>query len=685
MWSKTITIGHQSLQFEIGEIARQANASVLVRCGKAVLLTTVCASDKPSSFDFLPLTVNYGIRHAAAGRIPGSFKRREGRGNDAEILTARIIDRSIRPLFPKDYRYDTQIVATLLSYDPEVDADGLALCSTAMALAVSDLPFDGPLAGYRLGFQDDEWIFGPGRLQRQELDLDIVISAKREGLVMTEGRAQEVPESCVLEAFQQSKIAFEALFEAIDEAQKHCGQSKRSATIVAPTQTESEVSLPDGYPETVKTRLEALLKDPVACESKASRKQAFKDVEEALFADFAEDEAQLEAAKSVYESQKKALIRAQTLDAKRLDGRPPECVRDISGKVSWLPSPHGSSLFCRGETQAMVTCTLGSDRDAQMIDHADGLERQRFLLHYNFPPYCVGEARPMRGPGRREIGHGFLAWNALSPVLPGHEEFPYTVRLDSIITESNGSSSMATVCGGCLALMDAGVPIRAPVAGIAMGLMKEGDRFVVLSDILGDEDHLGDMDFKVAGTTRGVTAIQLDNKIGSLPDEVMSQAFEQAKAGRLHILDRMASVLESPREAMREDIPRARSWQIPMNRMRDLIGPGGKNIRGVEAESECTVSVDDDGIVRVFAPSDAALTKAVEMIEDLTGLPKVGQQMMVQVVDIKPFGAVVRLFEGIEGTIRAEELGQRRLQMGARVAIKVLGADSRGHVQVTLA
>jgi polyribonucleotide nucleotidyltransferase len=674
MWSKTVKIGDQSIEFESGVIARQASGSIMVRQGKMVMLCAVTGGQSPRDVDFLPLTVDYGVRSAAAGIIPGSFFKREGRATEQEILICRIIDRSIRPLFPNNYQFDTQAVVTLLSYDPSVDPGALALTGTAMALAISDLPFDGPVAALRIGLKDDHWSFGTGYLGRKDLDLDFIISARREGLVMAEGCSREVTEIQALEAIERAREGMIPLFDAIDEAREAIGREKR---ILADL---------EGPPETLANKVQELtstgIQEALTITTKHERAKALKDVSTKLSESFVDED--LSEAKAIFGSLKKKAIRKTTLAGKRVDGRNETTIRPITGRVSWLPTPHGSALFTRGETQAIVTATLGSDRDAQLMDGPDGLERRRFLLHYNFPPYSVGEARPMRGPGRREIGHGNLAWHALQAVLPAGESFPYTLRIDSIISESNGSSSMATVCGACLALMDAGVPLSRSVAGIAMGLVHEDNQTTVLSDILGDEDHIGDMDFKVAGTIQGITAIQLDNKIGSLSSAVMEKAFEQARVGRLHILQEMGKILPATREEMPDGVPRALVRQIPINRMRDLIGAGGKNIKRVEAESECSVSLDNDGLVRIFAPNQAALQKAEELLDDLTGLPVAGESYKGRVTSIKPFGAFVRIFEGIEGLIEEEQLRGRSLQNGQLVPVKVLGVSDRGRIQLTL-
>jgi polyribonucleotide nucleotidyltransferase len=676
-WLQTVRIGERTLTIETGELARQANGAVLLRCGSAAMLATVVAEAEAKDVDFLPLTVLYQVRMAAAGRIPGSYFRREGRSTEEEILISRVVDRTLRPLFADEYHYDTQIMVTLLSHDPYVDESSMAILAAAAAMEVSDLPFGGPVGGLRVGHEAGRWSFLNGRLARARCDLDFVISAREAGIVMAEGSAKEIPEELALEAFSRVQDVLGAWFQAMREL-RAAGKERRALEATAVPAAEQK-ELEDGWRASGRAVLETALEVP----EKKARGKARKSALSALLKGI--EEAQRDRAKQVLEELEVSLVRERVIAGKRLDGRGPRDIRPISGKVSWLGTPHGSALFTRGETQAMVTCTLGADRDAQLIEGPDGSSQQRFLLHYNFPPFSVGEVRPLRGPGRREIGHGFLAWNAILGLLPSNESFPYTIRVDSIISESNGSSSMATVCGGCLALMDAGVPLLRPVAGIAMGLVTSGADMEVISDILGDEDHLGDMDFKVAGTELGITAIQLDNKLGSLPDGVMSRGFAQAREGRMHILAEMAKILVGPRAEMSNRVPRAYNKQISVNRVRSLIGSGGKNIRRVESDSGCQVSVDNDGMVKIFAPDEASLQKAMAIVEDLTGLPKVGEIYTARVTSIKAFGCFVRVFEDIEGLVSAEQLGSKNVQNGETLRVKVTGADDKGRLNLLLA
>ena len=669
MWTRSVTIDDREIAFETGAIARQANGAVIVREGDTTLLVTVTASRRPKDADFLPLFVEYRFKAAAAGTIPGSFLRREGRITDDEVLFSRIIDRTIRPLFAKTYRWDTQVLVTVLSSGAESDLAGLGLCGVALALAISDLPFEGPVAGLRFGRRDGLTIAMPPRHERDELDLEVFVSAHRGGIVMVEGGGREAPESEAIAALTDATEQLAPVFALIDEARAEVGKAKRELPAAPPP--------PEGA-EAVEARARPGLLEVYTIAEKMARGRALSALREAIEDEFAET---CPDAGAVVDALHKRLVRERTLAGTRLDGRGPEDIRAISGMVRWLPVPHGSALFTRGETQAIVTATLGTERDAQLVEGPDGAERRRFLLHYNFPPFSVGEVRPMRGPGRREIGHGRLAWQALQRLLPDDDAFPYTLRVESTITESNGSSSMATVCGGCLAMMDAGVPLPRPVAGIAMGLMVEGDEVVVLSDILGDEDHVGDMDFKVAGTSKGITAIQLDNKIGAVAPEIMARAFEQAARGRLHILGEMAKILEGPRTDLPPGVPRAISLKISTNRIGSLVGPGGKHIRGIESESGATVSVDDEGTVTIFAPSDSMLEKARELVVDFTGLPKVGESYLGTVTTVKPFGAFVRIFEGIEGLVQAEQFGSRPASPGQKVPIKVKGMSSRGKIE----
>lgn len=669
MQQETIELAGRPLTFETGEVARQATGAVLVSQGDTVLMACVAAEVKPTRLDYMPLTTEYRHRHSAAGRIPGSYDRRETRPSEPETLTSRLIDRSIRPLFPDAWRYDTQVVITPLSYDPSTDLPVLAISAATAALMISSIPWEGPVVGVRVGRIDGALVAFPAPADLARGDLDLIVTVSEQGIVMVEGGCQEVAEEVIVEALALARAAAAPLFEAVSRLRAAAGVTKR---VLAPEEGDAELA------RQVREAAEPLLREALRVPEKLARAQAVREAMaralEALgLGPAAEDAARRDAAKEQLDELERALLRAETLEGRRADGRGPADVRAIACRAGWLKRTHGSALFTRGETQAVVTCTLGTDQDAQSIETLDGQLTQRFLLHYSFPPYCVGEVRPLRGPGRREIGHGYLARRALAAVLPPLDVSPYTIRLESLITESNGSSSMASVCGGALALMDAGLPIKAPVAGIAMGLVKEGERFVVLSDILGDEDHIGDMDFKVAGTRAGVTAIQLDNKLGSLPAEVMTQALDQARAGRLHILGEMDKTLAAPRPDLAPHAPRVATVRVERNRIRDLIGSGGRTIRALQESTGVKVDIGDDGLVKLFGRSSEQLQRARERVNDLTGLPELGRTYQGRVVACKPFGSFVRLFEGIEGLVQGVELTE-----GATVSVRVSGVTAQG-------
>ncbi len=668
---EAIELGGRTVTFETGAIARQADGCVLVTCEDTVLMAVVAAEAKPTRLDYMPLTTEYRHRYSAAGRIPGSYDRREARPTELETLTSRLVDRSIRPLFPDAWCFDTQVIVTPLSYDPTTDPAVLAISAAAATLGLSSIPWEGPVAGVRVGRVDGALVAFPTPEQLAASDLDLVVTATRDGIVMVEGGAREVPEDVILDAFALARREAAPLHDLLDRLAAAAGRSKRA--VAAPAEDADLLAR-------VRAAGEGPLGAALDVAAKLERYAALRAAQDAallalgLGADCPpEREAERKAAAEALGELKRDLMRARAIEGRRLGGRGPADVRAISGRAGWLKRCHGSALFTRGETQAVVTCTLADDQSAQRVETLDGERSERFLLHYAFPPYCVGEVKPLRGPGRREIGHGHLARRALLPVLPEADAMPWVVRLESTITESNGSSSMASICGGALALMDAGVPLRRPVAGIAMGLVMEGERFVVLSDILGDEDHIGDMDFKVGGTTEGVTAIQLDNKLGALPDAVMSKALGQARDGRLHILGEMAKILATPRAELSPFAPRVKTTRIDRNRIRDLIGAGGKTIRALQEATGVTVNVEQDGLVKVFGRDAAALDDAMARIADLTGTPEVGKTYVGRVTAVKHFGSFVRLFEGIEGLVAGVELSE-----GASVTVRVAGVNHQG-------
>lgn len=684
MWERSLTLGGHILTFQTGKVARQAHGAVLLRHGNTVILSTVVHNGGAGEQDFLPLTVDYRAYHAAAGRIPGSFNRREGRATDAEILASRLCDRSLRPLFPGAFRAETQVLSTVLSADPESDLPVLAMNSAAAALHLSEIPWEGPLAALRVGRVGGELIALPTPRQVAQSDLDLVVSFSCEGIVMIEGGAKEVPEVEVVRALDFAREQLQPVLALMEEMRQARGRSKLP---LPPPPPDPEYLA--ALEAKARPALEQALRVPEKHTRRAAVREAKRQALEHILAGLPPEAAAKEAPAALDRLEERLVREAIAREGRRVDGRTPRDIRPIACEVDWLPGPHGSALFTRGETQAMVLLTLGTTQDRQMLDTLDGIQYERFLLHYHFPPYSVGEARPLRGPGRREVGHGALARRALEAVLPPESQFPYTVRIVSEISESNGSSSMATVCGGCLALMDGGVPIKAPVAGIAMGLVKEGERLVVLSDILGDEDHLGDMDFKVAGTAQGITALQMDNKLGSLPPYVMAEAFDQARAGRLHILGEMAKAIAAPREDLKPNAPVASALSIAPNRIRDLIGPGGKTIQEIQRATGTRVEVDDTGAVRIFAPHRAARDAAHMAVLDKAGSLEVGAVYDGVVTGVKEFGAFVRI-RGQEGLVHKSEWDVGRTDNMATVAkegdavrVKVLNADRQGKLSLS--
>lgn len=669
------------IHLETGRIARQAGGSVVLRHRETVILAAaVAAREERPGQSFFPLTVDYRERMAASGRIPGSYFRREGRITDAEVLVSRLADRSVRPLFPEGFLLETQVLLTVLSADPEVEPSSLAILAAAAALHVSDIPWEGPLAGVRIARKSGQWHVFPSRLQRAGADLDLVVSAGKGGLIMVEGEGREAPEGRVLQALGRAEEVCLTLAEGLERLRELGGRPKRSFEPPAPDE-----ALAAKVEEWALRGLEAA----AGVADKGLRREKLAEVEARVQGALADAHpGREEEIAAAVGRLTKGIIRGRIATAGvRPDGRAPVEIRPISGEAGWLPRPHGSAVFTRGETQALVSCTLGTVRDEQRYETLEGSESERFLLHYNFPPYSVGEVRPMRGPGRREIGHGNLAHRALKAVLPSSEEFAYTIRLVSDISESNGSSSMATVCGGCLALMDAGVPVHRPVAGIAMGLIREGETITVLSDILGDEDHLGDMDFKVAGTREGITAIQMDNKLGAIPREVLEAALEQARAGRLHILGEMERILDAPREDLAATAPRVRALRIRPERIGAVIGSGGKTIQEIQSSTGARITIEDSGLVRIYAGDAKGAAQAQRRIEDLTLEPEVGKVYQGRVVLVRDFFAVVRLGESVEGKLHVSELENRRvakvsdvLQPGEETPVRVMGVDKQGRI-----
>jgi polyribonucleotide nucleotidyltransferase len=673
------------LTVEVGRVARQASGSALVTYGETVVLATVVATDSTrEGIDFFPLTVDYQEKMFSAGKIPGGFFKREGRSTAKEVLTSRLIDRPLRPRFPKGFRCETQVIATVLSADRDNDGDVPALLAASAALEVSDVPFEGPLAAVRMGRLDGALVVNPTIGQLPDCDLDIVVAGCRSGIVMVEGEARVVAEDVILEALFAGQEALAPLFALQDELRRKAGRPKRAVARPAPR----DEALWARVDSLARPRLDAAL----GLEGKQERHQAVgrvrRTIMEELGAQYSERES--EVAGLIDEVEREVVRGWIVRDKRRIDGRGLADIREISCEVQVLPRTHGSALFTRGETQALAVTTLGTSSDEQRIEGLGGEAYKKFLLHYNFPPFSVGEARMLRGPGRREIGHGALAERALQATLPPEEEFPYTIRIVSEILESNGSSSMATVCGGSLALMDAGVPVKGMVAGIAMGLIKEGNDVRILSDILGDEDHLGDMDFKVAGTADGITAVQMDNKIGSLSKEIMGEALLQARAGRLHVLQEMQKAISQPRKELSIHAPRIVTIRIKPDRIRDVIGPGGKVIRSIVEETGAKIDVEDDGTVLVAASDGTAMERAIERIRGITAEAEPGRIYKGTVRKIVDFGAFVEILPGTDGLLHISQIGPGRvervsdvLKEGDEIPVKVLEVDRQGKIRLS--
>ncbi|HEV8631796.1 MAG TPA: polyribonucleotide nucleotidyltransferase [Thermoanaerobaculia bacterium] len=674
--TREIPLGEGTLVLETGRVARQADGACVARYGDTVVLATATMAREGLPKDFLPLTVDYKENTYAGGRIPGGFFKREGRPTEKEIITSRLIDRPLRPLFPDGYYNETQIIAFVLSADGENDPDILALNAASTALTLSNIPFYNPIGAVRVGMIDGQLLINPTNSQRDVSELDLIVAGTREAVVMVEAAANQLSEHQLLDA----------IFKAHGEIQKVIAAQIEMFHALRLSKPEWQV--PEAYPpaiaEWVKAALKPALKQAFMTPGKHERKAAVKAVTEPFLAMIpAEEEAKKAQAKKVIHDLEEEILRDTVIgERRRFDGRALDEVRPITIEVGLLPRTHGSALFTRGETQALVSATLGTGRDAQIIEEYEGESKQRFLLHYNFPPFSVGEVKFLRGPGRREIGHGVLARRALTPMLPSDDEFAYTVRVVSDILESNGSSSMASVCGGSLALFDAGVPMRAPVAGVAMGLIKRDDQFAVLTDIAGAEDHHGDMDFKVAGTREGVTALQMDIKITGVTRNIMETALEQARHGRLHILGKMEAAIPAPRQELSRHAPRLHVVEIPVDKIRDVIGPGGKTIRGIVDETGCEIEVENDGKVKIYAPTSAAADRAKQIIERLTEVPEVGKVYTGTVRRIEPFGAFVEILPGLDGLLHISELAPYRvgevrdiLKEGDEVTVKVLEYD----------
>jgi len=681
--TRSVKVGDREISFETGKIAKQASGSVVVRCGDSMVLVTAVTAGHRADAHFFPMVVDYVEKQYAGGRIPGGFLKREARLSDHEVLTSRLIDRPIRPLFPEGFKGDTQITCTVLSHDNEIDTDLLAMTGASAALMLSPAPFAGPIAGIRVGRIGGELVANPTLSQYADCDINIIMAVTRDAIVMVEGEASEASEAEMLAALDFGFAAARPLLDAQIEMAARCGKPKQPYTPTPP-----DAALVARVHEVGEAPLREALSIVTKMERYAQMGVVKKDVKNALREEFPERDSEISAA---FEAMKSTIAREWVLqDSKRIDGRGLKDIRRIDSEVGLLPRAHGSSLFTRGETQTIVAATLGTDRDGKLIEGLAGKRDEKFMLHYNFPPFSVGEIKMLRGPGRREIGHGFLAHKALQKVLPTYEDFPYVIRLVSEVLESNGSSSMASVCGGSLALMDAGVPISAPVAGIAMGLISDGSRHAILSDILGDEDHLGDMDFKVAGTERGITALQMDIKIQGLAREIMVSALEQARQGRLHILSRMAPTLAEARDDLSPYAPRIRTIQISSDRIRDVIGAGGKTIRSIQERTGCHIEVQDTGIVKIASNDMDKSNEAIEIIKALTASPVPGEIYLGTVAKITDFGAFITILPNVDGLCHISELSEERVERtedvireGEEIIVKCLAIEGGGKVRLS--
>jgi len=682
---KALTWAGRTFSFESGRIARQADGAVLVQYGETVVLCTAVAQKTPRvGIDFFPLTVNYQEKAFAAGKIPGGFFKREGRPGEKETLVSRLIDRPIRPLFAKGFRNETQVICTVLSHDLENDPDVVAMVGASAALTLSGIPFMGPIAGARVGYIDGEYILNPTLAEREQSTLDLVVAGTRDGVLMVESQAGELSEDIMLGAVTFGHRGMQPMIDAIIELAETCAKEPW------------ELAPEDPGTEAARTRLaeiaESALRAAYAEREKQARQEKIATAREAALATLEAEEVDPTLASALFKSLEKSIVRLGILETgRRIDGRDTRTVRPISVEVGVLPRAHGSALFTRGETQALVTATLGTGEDEQIMDVLEGEYRENFLLHYNFPPYSVGEASFLRSPGRREIGHGKLAWRAVRALLPDKASFPYTIRVVSEITESNGSSSMATVCGTSLSLMDAGVPLPRPVAGIAMGLIKEESGVAVLSDILGDEDHLGDMDFKVAGTEAGITALQMDIKITGITEVIMRTALDQAREGRIHILGEMTKTMATARDGVSDHAPRITVINIPRDKIGEIIGPGGKIIREICETTGTKIDIEDDGSVRVAGTSAEASEAAIQRIRDIVAEPEVGEIYTGKVVKVLDFGAFVNFIGNRDGLVHISELAAHRVNAvgdvvkeGDVVKVKVLAVDNRGKVRLSM-
>ena len=686
MHTRDISVGGRTISIETGRMAKQADGAVVVRSGDAVVLVSACAAANPrEGIDFLPLTVDYKENTYASGRIPGGFFKREGKPAEKEVLTSRLIDRPIRPLFPAGWRYETQIIALVLSADGENDTDVLAITGTSAALALSSIPQEKTIAGVRVGLVEGKFIINPTFAERKNSQLDLIVAGTSDGIVMVEAGAKEVTEPDMVTALETAHAAIKEIVAGIDALAKQAGKTKKTVA--------SKVFNPDFYKE-VEAKTYGPLADAMRISDKLENYATVETVLAGLVKGIPETEAERRSdAKAIFKELKEKVMRDEALErGKRLDGRAFDQIRPITIEVGVLPRTHGSALFTRGETQALVTATLGTADDQQKIETMDGEVWKRFMLHYNFPPFSVGEVGRFTGPGRREIGHGALAERALTPMMPAEDKFPYTVRIVSDILESNGSSSMASVCGGSLAMMDAGVPLQKPVAGVAMGLIMDETtgKYAVLSDIAGAEDHYGDMDFKVTGTAEGITALQMDIKVSGINAEVLTKALEQARVGRLFILGKMQATLAASRSDVSLHAPRIVTIKIPVDKIRDVIGPGGKMIRSIIERTGVKIDVEDNGTVNVASADEASAAKAIGIIQELTATPELNKTYMGKVQRITDFGAFIEIMPGLDGLLHVSEIAHYRvkdvrdeLKEGDSVMVKVINIDPSGKIRLS--
>ena len=685
-YRRDISLGSRTISIETGKLAKQADGSVVVRSGDTMVIVTACrAPSARAGIDFLPLTVDYREYAYASGRIPGGFFKREGKPAEKEVLTSRLIDRPIRPLFPAGWYYETQIVGLLISADAEHDSDVLAITGASAALALSSIPFEKTIAGVRVGLIDGQYVINPTYPERKTSKMDLVVAGSADAIMMVEAGANEATEDEMIAALDAAHRAIQQIVAAIDDLKRECGKPK--------TKTSPKVIAQSAYSD-VEGRVRESLADAMRIADKLDNYAAVDAIGAGLIDSIPESDAERRSdAKTIFGELKEKILRDEILThGKRLDGRRFDQVRPIWIETGVLPRVHGSAVFTRGETQALVSATLGTEDDAQKIEKVDGEIYRRFMLHYNFPPFSVGEVKFLRGPGRREVGHGALAERSLVPLLPSEDEFPYTLRVVSDILESNGSSSMASVCGGSLALMDAGVPLKAPVAGVAMGLVmdEKTGKWAVLTDIAGAEDHYGDMDFKVAGTPQGITALQMDIKVSGITLEIMRQALAQARAGRLEILDAMAKVLPAPRASISAYAPRIVTIRIPTEKIREVIGPGGKTIRMIIEKTGVKIDVEDDGRVNVASADEGAAARAIAMIQELTATPELDKSYLGRVERITDFGAFIEIMPGVDGLLHVSEIANYRvkdvrdeLKEGEQLMVKVINVDPSGKVRLS--